>query len=132
MEISTLINHQVCTGCNLCFRLTTENFYENKSKRLGYEKQCKACRKIRSDIYWAKKGRAQRYNLPNDGYQFLLSSQGGACAICKKKSDPLCVDHDHSTGAVRGLLCRSCNLAIGYLDDSPTLLFRSIHYLVAQ
>jgi Recombination endonuclease VII len=62
----------------------------------------------------------------------LLKRQGGACAICCKKSTrPLCVDHCHVTRRMRGLLCRTCNLGIGHFNDDPRLLRTALAYLEA-
>lgn len=63
----------------------------------------------------------------------LLKSQNNKCAICRKEiqwpSKYTHVDHDHETGKVRGILCRSCNLALGYLNDDPEMLRQGIAYL---
>ena len=69
------------------------------------------------------------YGLTREDYEAMLTEQGGLCLICRKPMDPPAVDHDHATGAVRGLLCRSCNSAIGLLGDDPQMLQRAIEYL---
>jgi hypothetical protein len=61
----------------------------------------------------------------------MLSSQGEGCAICFK---PLTyssghVDHDHSTGKVRGILCLTCNAGLGQFGDSKKLLMAALSYL---
>ncbi len=61
-------------------------------------------------------------------YKKLYSMQNGRCLICDKKSK-LCVDHNHSTGKVRGLLCRTCNRALGYFRDDARVCFRAYQYL---
>lgn len=71
-----------------------------------------------------------KYNVTQEQYDALLSKQNGSCAICNKTTDYfLCVDHRHDTGKVRGLLCRSCNKAIGQLGDTPEALFKAYLYL---
>jgi hypothetical protein len=74
-----------------------------------------------------------KYGLSLEQYQVLLFSQGGACAICKFIPGPgdnrLCVDHDHVTGKVRGLLCDRCNTGMGYFRDCPDFLNGGIKYL---
>lgn len=70
-------------------------------------------------------------------YQRMLILQGGVCAICEESETKLqgenirslSVDHNHATGAVRGLLCANCNLAIGYACDDVSVLRRGIAYL---
>jgi len=71
--------------------------------------------------------------ISDDDYSHLLNLQGGGCAICGKTSNGifkrLFEDHDHSTGLIRGLLCRDCNSGLGALKDNVLLLKRAIEYL---
>lgn len=46
----------------------------------------------------------------------MLVAQGGKCAICDQPFKTIDVDHDHATGAVRGLLCRRCNLGVAFVE----------------
>jgi Autographiviridae endonuclease VII len=64
-------------------------------------------------------------------YLEMFKDQGGVCAICLRDNNNkrLCVDHDHRTGRIRGLLCNKCNGVLGYLDDNATLLRRFMKYL---
>lgn len=78
----------------------------------------------------------KKYGMSPDDYQILLKNQGGVCAICKgpptgtgKKNGRYYVDHDHNTGAIRGLLCHGCNTGIGHLKDSKEVLVSAIAYL---
>lgn len=57
----------------------------------------------------------------------LLSDQGGKCAICKAPATSL--DHCHTSGAIRGMLCQNCNLGLGLFGDSPDNLRAAIEYL---
>lgn len=61
-----------------------------------------------------RKPRRAQLGLTIEGYEELLAEQGGGCAICgaRPKSRRLDTDHDHRTGAVRGLLCHRCNRAL--------------------
>jgi hypothetical protein len=78
------------------------------------------------------KSRLAAYGLTKEGYDRMLAQQHGACAICKRQpQETLCIDHDHDTGQVRGLLCRKCNLGLGFFDDSPSLLRSAAAYLEA-
>jgi Recombination endonuclease VII len=72
------------------------------------------------------------YGISAAEYDALLAKQGGACAICRKRSKArLCVDHCHVTGTVRGLLCRACNVALGALKDDQASLVAALAYLGA-
>jgi hypothetical protein len=65
-------------------------------------------------------------------YETMLESQNYSCSICSKKhtdDKKLHVDHCHTTGKVRGLLCNNCNNGIGKLKDSTELLEKAINYL---
>lgn len=63
----------------------------------------------------------------------MLQEKGNRCGICQIEADLLkeClhIDHCHTTGKVRGLLCRSCNLGLGFFRDSPELMNNASLYL---
>src|SRR5271165_2172593 len=65
------------------------------------------------------RNRKREYGITPEEWKRLYDGQGGTCAICCGRGEPkgLCVDHDHVTGRVRGLLCNGCNTAIGTLGD---------------
>lgn len=75
----------------------------------------------------------RQYGLTPEDYEGLLVQQGFCCAICgvhaSELEKALCVDHDHDTHKVRGLLCSECNQAIGKLQDDPELCFQAGKYL---
>jgi hypothetical protein len=101
--------------------------------------------------------RLRKYGITLDEFNALLVQQNGCCAICGSKNSgvklngrdgpkrcskngwpsvskkeghrPWHIDHDHQTGRVRGLLCHSCNLALGYVKDDVSLLRRMVSYL---
>ena len=60
-----------------------------------------------------------------------MSDQGGKCWICQGDNGlkALCIDHDHKTNNVRGLLCNLCNRAIGLLRDDPELIDKAAEYI---
>ena len=80
-----------------------------------------------------RKERLRKYGITDADYNAILESQGGRCAICRTdKSNGngrFCVDHDHGSGAVRGLLCNMCNWGLGHFKDSPENLSAAISYL---
>src|SRR5688500_1693885 len=79
---------------------------------------------VRNAKYYADNKEAARWNqikinygITKDDYLAMLERQGGVCATCGNPptDKPLCVDHDHTTGVVRGLLCHRCNKALGWV-----------------
>lgn len=83
-----------------------------------------------------RRARLAGYGLTPEGFDSMWELQGGLCAICKREMTlvgPLrCnIDHDHVTGAVRGLLCRPCNSGLGFFADVPERLASAITYLRA-
>lgn len=95
----------------------------------------KALQSVNSDIAYDDnhgKSLIRKYGIDHAEYNAMLDRQDGKCAICKdkcKSGKRLCVDHDHATGRVRGLLCSRCNTALGSLDDDTTRLQMAIDYL---
>lgn len=76
------------------------------------------------------KGRRQRYGITPEEYRDHVVGQAGRCLICLRVPDhDLHVDHDHATGAIRGLLCNKCNRGIGLLNDDPQRLVAAFRYL---
>lgn len=75
----------------------------------------------------------KRYGMTIEQYDSLLKEQNNRCAICNRHQSelqkPLAVDHNHKSGKVRGLLCTSCNLMLGYVCDSVNVLDKAKEYL---
>lgn len=126
--------------CGKCRHiLNSSEFSSNPSKCDGLNGECRPCvnaaRRARHTVSRGREDQLRRYGLSVAAYDALLDSQGGACAICgRTKSDDtrgyrLAVDHNHETGAVRGLLCGYCNRAIGLMRDDPELLEKAAQYL---
>lgn len=75
--------------------------------------------------------RLKELGFTREQYTALVEAQGGKCAICAKPlgRGEFCLDHSHSTGVVRGILCRRCNLGVGQFSDDPILLRTAAAYL---
>lgn len=76
------------------------------------------------------------FGISQEQYDEMLARQNRVCAICqepqawnRREGDILVVDHDHSTGQVRGLLCHACNQALGLMRDNPDVLRRAAAYV---
>lgn len=84
--------------------------------------------KCRAYIYAIK----HKYGLSPRDYQQMLNAQNRSCAVCGSTNGPgrrLCVDHDHVTGEVRGLLCDRCNKILGLAHDERLVLLSLATYL---
>lgn len=92
-----------------------------------------------SSKWYKKKDRntylMETYGITHTQYLTMYREQNAKCAICNTKPDAwpgLVVDHCHTTGKVRGLLCNKCNLGLGWFKDNPSSLNRAITYLQKQ
>jgi hypothetical protein len=80
--------------------------------------------------------RRVNYGVTREQYDAMVEEQGGRCKVCgtdqpstHPRKTHWCVDHCHTTGRVRGLLCDNCNRGIGLLKDCPEVLSRAAAYL---
>ncbi len=75
----------------------------------------------------------EKYGITPKDYNDMYVKQNGCCKICGTHQTELkhilVVDHNHDTGNVRGLLCRSCNVGLGHFKDNKDLLKIAIQYL---
>lgn len=95
---------------------------KNREKVRGY---CKKWRSKTANQKWCRGDSMKRhYGITPDIYDAMEDAQGGVCAICggTNRSKRLAIDHCHSTGRIRGLLCAACNAGIGMFQDDPELL----------
>jgi hypothetical protein len=71
------------------------------------------------------------YGISLADYNLMLENQQSSCLICndKKTQKGLVVDHNHTTGKVRGLLCYKCNLALGLLRENEEIILSLLNYL---
>lgn len=85
---------------------------------------------------WAKSRKKsnlkKNYGMTMEQFNAMVEAQGGKCANRGCASGALAVDHDHSTGRVRGLLCHRCNRALGQAQDNRKRLAGLIEYLDRQ
>lgn len=78
---------------------------------------------------YRKNYRAKKYGLSPEELAAMEQRQAGRCAICGAEPETLYVDHAHSTGRVRGLLCPVCNAGLGLFKDDPMLCEAAAEYL---
>lgn len=143
-----------CTTC-LAEKPCAE-FYEAKRLKRGHYSECKTCWDERSRRWrasnpdkvkekrkrWVSRNKdvqarltrrsalARKYGLSEKQYDDLFARQNGRCAICGE-AKKLVVDHCHSTGRVRALLCDDCNRGLGCFKDDPVRLQKAAEVLAA-
>ena len=122
-----------CPSCGR--RLALSEFPKNRSSRDGLATYCKPCHnRIGRENREKRHGSTRHYHLL---YRYgvgaaevdrLIAEQGGLCAICRERPAEH-VDHDHATGAIRGVLCFNCNGGLGQFRDRVDLLLAASAYL---
>ena len=137
---------------------TFSEFGKDKSKKLGITSYCKPCASLNraknyskntfvekeklKEYYKNNKDKSRSYSLKNlyglsiEQFNEMKFMQGGSCKICKTHESnlkrKLFVDHCHTTGLIRGLLCQSCNTMIGNAKDNILVLQAAINYLSSK
>lgn len=143
--------------CSICgVEKPVDDFYRNRSYKSGYDNRCKACHNAQTNArhvaartadptYHTKRSSVWRhanpdkvrishlrrvYGITAERYHAMLAEQRNACALCGVTftKTPL-VDHDHTTGRIRGLLCAGCNNILGLARDSAERLRAAADYL---
>ncbi len=112
--------------CKECKKIESKNWYENnKDRKKELSRKYKHVKKDR-DLQ-------STYGIDLETYNRMLAQQNHRCKICHAHQDGLkramCVDHSHTTGKVRGLLCDTCNRSLGLLKDNVNTLMRAVYYL---
>lgn len=118
-----------CSVCNQ--EKPFSEFTKNSFYKDGYYKHCKTCH---YDVYGRSTHLFRTYGLTLEDFEILLKEQDYKCFACGKKHESskkqrLYVDHCHTTGKVRGLLCQGCNFALGAVKDDIETLKNLIKYL---
>tara|TARA_Y100000588_G_scaffold244854_1_gene259143 strand:- start:77252 stop:77857 length:606 start_codon:yes stop_codon:yes gene_type:complete len=127
-ELGTLFKCKGCQEDKLADQFYTKRDYNKVTINTS---KCRSCQ--------TEYQRIKTFGICDVKYQEMLESQDNLCKICKihiddytstsNRNKRFAVDHCHSTGAIRGLLCSKCNQAIGLLNDDITILQNAILYL---
>ena len=109
-----MVAHGLCDSCYTEWR---------RENQLGY--------RIKGNASSRKSFLFKKYGLDDTTIQAMIQLQGGVCPICHQSFANVkpYIDHDHRTGANRGMLCQKCNTALGMVNDSVDSLLRAIKYL---
>jgi hypothetical protein len=137
--VETTIDTKRCPSCGKI--KDSQEFSKNKSRKDGLATFCKSCIKEKYPPIYNKQANRiykleQKFGITLEEYNRLFEEQHGCCAICGKHqrelNKSLCVDHNHITNKVRGLLCNECNWGIGKFEVDifgDELLISTISYL---
>lgn len=135
---------KICRKCKI--NKSRKDFTLCKRSSDLLQSYCKECSKIstrecrKRDPFFGRKWELKfHYDMTLKEYNDLFKKQDEKCLICKLPESRinkntgrikyLAVDHDHKTGKIRGLLCQSCNLILGYAKDNIEILKEAICYL---
>ena len=137
---------KVCTWCKEERELS--EFCKNKNSKDGLHHHCKTCSRARDKARYQTEARRvskrnsefkRYYGISEKEVSEMYQAQSGLCKICntqmevfsssEDKRQTFCVDHNHDTGKVRGLLCSDCNRGIGFLKDNSEILRKAAEYL---
>jgi len=118
---------RVCSRCKIEKPLS--DYYPKPDGQTGtHGSQCRLC--VREGVREGK--RRREYGLNPEQWNELFAKQNNSCAICKTTKPgggAWSTDHCHKTGITRGILCRQCNLMLGFAKDNPDTLHAAIEYL---
>jgi hypothetical protein len=131
---------KICSSCKT--RKNLKNFHKNKSSKDGHHHYCKKCknesriiRRLSDNSFRIAqniKQKLSKYNITNEHYISILEKQKKSCSICSNTFEnerTIFIDHDHSNGNVRGLLCPKCNTILGLANDNINTLLSAVNYL---
>lgn len=139
------LTHKKCKNCGVIKERS--EYYKDARRKDGITAYCKPCKleinqswrdsnpekysKAVTDMNW--KAKERRYGISKEQFFDMLNMQNYLCAICKDIIDESAhIDHCHSSGKVRGLLCANCNKGLGMFKDNVNYLKSAIDYLNIQ
>jgi len=149
------MNTKICSKCKKELPATLEFFYKCKSCKGNLDTRCKKCknelskkwhkknpikskdgqdkwRKTYGTPFYNRKNHLKKaYDMTLEDFDILYKKQNGKCKVCNINypKSKLCVDHDHISNEIRGLLCQACNKGLGCFKDNIDLLEKAILYL---
>lgn len=139
----------MCTICKVIKPITDFPNRTGKQKHL-FDSRCKECKNLENSVWrknnpskileyrkkdkWNLKKRCARRNITEEEFLNKLEEQKYLCKICETNIsiDDSAIDHNHKTEEFRGILCKTCNRALGLFKDSPKVLESALDYLMLE
>lgn len=118
-----------------CKQAQKDWLVSNREKRKAQQRRWYAAQRNSAPEAFQKRSRLRKYGLSVDEFEAMWVSQGGRCSACHDvlvDGPATHIDHCHKTGVVRGILCRSCNVALGQLGDDPIRIQGLLMYIVSD
>ena len=129
MSPTAIAQSKACTGCKE--HKSLDKFGKDKRKKDGRQSRCHSCENARKADYDPAQRKLDvikhKYKLDQTTYEEMVEATPH-CPICGSE-EPLVIDHDHSTGEVRGLICQPCNKGLGFFRDNIESMKNAITYL---
>ena len=146
LEAAVLLFNEGKKKCSVCSEVKPlEEFHNHANHWTKKNKRCKPCQNSNAKAYRKRIGSSEfrwrgiekEHGVSIWLFHGMLLEQRSECPICeqalvvtpKKTVKSPVVDHDHKTGKVRGILCGSCNFALGQLKDNPASMLRAANYI---
>lgn len=117
--------HLLKSYCNSCLQQDHKKWVSSNQETV---------KRYRAKDKWTLKKRCSRHGITPEEFWAMYEEQDGCCPICDEvvEAEDSAIDHNHETGQVRGILCKTCNRALGLLKDSPSNLSRAFDYLTER
>ena len=130
-ETNLLLLEQGKRKCSGCSTIKEFKYFWRNNTSTGYTSKCIECDKKRkknsTKLSYIKEA-AKRYNISVEEYNKIIADNPN-CMICKEGLQTPNIDHCHTTGKVRGVLCKKCNSGLGFFKDNQNILNEAILYL---
>lgn len=118
-------SHLKKSRCNECLYIDYKDWADQNFEKIS---------SYREKDKWTLKKRCQRHGISINEFLSVFNEQDCSCAICKKNIiiEESAIDHNHESGEFRGILCKTCNRALGMFMDSPDILMSAYEYLISK
>ncbi len=136
------VTKKICSRCKIKLPAAATHFHRSKSGKYGLQNWCKECassegRKAGKRRHDQNHHRISKYGIGIEQYEHMEKVQDSKCAICgcvetqmqRGKVIRLSIDHNHSTGKIRALLCHNCNIGLGNFKENEASLLKAVLYL---